>query len=342
MRCTIRVWAAGALLPFAALAAQAPVFTASSVLPANAAHPELLRPDMLVSIYGRRLGPAAGCVAPRMTHPEPAELCGVSVTVGGAKSGLLYVQDRQINLRAPPDASGEGPVAFVVTYQGRRSLPIPVPFGPQAAGVRIIGPAYVHMPIWIHVDLPGPQRARFRYPISIAPGEFGGHQFEVRQDGNKLSPLKPAHGIPLALDCPCARGVIGGCCVLDLPHEPKTCCRLPLHLLYRFDRPGVYEVRYLGHDGMDWRGLVLARSPWLRFEVLDYPAAQRAAWLEAARQSAPADPVELIADFLPSVLALPDRTALSILRAYQLHYDPRVREYSTNAIYTFYDNPPAQ
>ena len=42
---------------------------------------------------------------------------------------------------------------------------------------------------------------------------------------------------------------------------------------------------------------------------------------------------------LPSILALPDRTVLSILREYQHNSDPLVREYSTNAIYTFYDNP---
>jgi len=338
MRGTATVWAIGLLLPFVALAAEVPVFTASSVLPANAARQELLRPYMLVSIYGHHLGPATGCAAPRMTYPEPPELCGASVTVGGTKSSLLYVQDKQINLRVPYTATAEGPIAFVVTYQGRSSVPVPVRFGPQTARIQLTGPAYVHMPIWIHVDLPEPH-THYLYPITIVPGNFGGHKFEVRRNGILLPPLQPAHPYPMGYEGPRGYGSIGGGVMLGLPHEPKNLSRLPLHLAYRFDKPGLYEVRYLGHDDVEGRGPVLARSSWLRLEVLDFPLSKRDAWLAAMRQSAPADPVELVTDFLPSILALPDNAVLSILKEYLLNSNGLVRDYAQYALYTLYDNP---
>jgi len=50
---------------------------------------------MLLSIYGRHLGPDSGCTPDRGAFPEPVELCGVSVTIGGRKAGLLYVQDAE-------------------------------------------------------------------------------------------------------------------------------------------------------------------------------------------------------------------------------------------------------
>lgn len=332
-------WAIGLLFPFVAFTAEAPTFTPSSVLPANAAHQELLRPGMLVSIYGRHLGPGSGCVPPRMTYPEPTELCGATVVVGREKSSLLYVQDLQINLRVPYTAASEGLIDFVVTYQGLSSAPVSVRFGPITARIQLTGPAYVHMPIWIHVDLPEPHSRYLRYPITIAPGNFGGHQFEVRRNGIMLPPLKPAHPFRMSGDGPGGFGMIGGGGMLSLRHEPANRSRLPLHLIYRFDQPGLYEVRYRGHYGRDAGTPDLARSSWLRFEVLDFPTAKRAAWLATMRQSAPSDPVELLSDFLPSILALPDHAVLSILREYQHNSGQLVSEYSSNAIYTFYDNP---
>jgi hypothetical protein len=48
-----------------ALLLLAPAFTASSVLPANERTPRPLQPAMLVSIYGRHLGPDVPCTRPR-------------------------------------------------------------------------------------------------------------------------------------------------------------------------------------------------------------------------------------------------------------------------------------
>ena len=96
--------------------------------------------------------------------------------------------------------------------------------------------------------------------------------------------------------------------MLGLPHEPKNRPGLPLHLIYHFDQPGQYEVlAYTGFERPVPGGLVLARSSWLQFDVLDFPPSKRAAWLAEMRKAAPSDPVELLSDFLPSIL--PSRTA---------------------------------
>ena len=152
-----------------AFGAEAPTFTASSVVPINAAPSASFQQYMLLSIYGRHLGPDSGCTPDRGAFPEPAELCGVSVAVGGRKAGLLYVQEKLINLRVP--ATANGMIDFVVTYNGVSSAPVPLPFAPLPASIKLAGPAYVNMPIWIEVGLPEPQshsaiRSRSGLPIS--------------------------------------------------------------------------------------------------------------------------------------------------------------------------------
>ncbi|MFY9727454.1 MAG: hypothetical protein WB579_07065 [Bryobacteraceae bacterium] len=328
------VWAAGFLFPLVAFAAEVPTFTASSVLPANAAHQEPLRPLMLVSIYGRHLGPATGCTPPRGAYPEPAELCGVSVSIGGSKARLLYVQDRQINLSVPLTAQAEGMVDFVVTYGGRSSVPVPVRFAPLTARIRLTGPAHVHMPVWIDVELPESQRRCLRYPIRIWPTDLGGNRFEVRRNGVAFPPIKLAH-FSKTFEGPGAYGMIGAGNLLGLPHQPKNRTRLPLHLIYRFDRPGLYEVRYAGRDGFDGSGEVLARSGWLKFAVLDFPPSKRASWLAEMRRAAPSDPVELLSDYLPSILALPDSAVLSIVEEYLYNSSDLVRQYAGYSLYAF-------
>ena len=132
----------------------------------------LLRPYMLVSIYGHHLGPDSGCTPCRGTYPDPVELCGVGVTIGGRKAGLLYVQEQQINLSVPSMAPAEGMVDFVVTYNGFSSAPVPIRFAPLTARIRLTGPAYVNMSVWIEVDFPSRRgtlsaiRSRSILPIS--------------------------------------------------------------------------------------------------------------------------------------------------------------------------------
>jgi hypothetical protein len=331
----------GPLTEFAGAQTDPPVFTASSVLPANARRAAALRPGMLVSIYGQHLGPAAGCTA-RASFNEPVELCASTVTVGGVKAGLLYVQDTQINLRVPLAVPTEGLVRFVVTHNGRRSRMVAVRFAPYGARIALAGEAYVRMPVWIEVTLPESLRRNFRYPMTIWPADFGGHDFEVRRNGVTLRRLTAGDRTPKGISCgggAGAPGWIGACGLIGLPHEPRRPYRLPLHLLYRLDQPGVYEVRYQGYD---FRLLtekhVLARSPWLRIEVHDFPEARRIEWLAKMKRAAPSDPVELLNDFLPSLLAAPDRAVLPVLEDYLYHSNELVRQYSLYGLYHFEDN----
>jgi len=330
--------AVGLLLPFVAFAAEAPTFTASSVVPINAAPSAPLRPYMLVSIYGHHLGPDSGCTPSRGTFPEPVQLCGVSVTVGGKKAGLLYVREEQINLTVPGTAPAEGMIDLVVTYNGLSSPPVPIRFAPLAASIKLTRPAYVDMPIWIEVDLPEPQGRSLRYPITIWPADFGGHQFEVRRNGADFPPIALANSFPKSFNGPGGLGMIGGGSLLGLPYEPKNRSRLPLHLIYRFDRPGRYEVRYTGYEGRGAGSLVLARSGWLQFVVQDLPPSKRAAWLAEMRRTAPSDPVELLSDFLPSILAVPDGSVLSMLEDYLYSPSDLVRKYTLYALYAFDDD----
>lgn len=323
----------GLLLPLTALAAESPTFTAPSVLPANGARSVPLRRLMLVSIYGRHLGPDSGCTPEH--RAEPIELCGTSVSIGGKKAGLLYAQDKQINLRVPDAAPTEGMVDFVVTYAGNSSAPVPIRFAFLTASIKLSEPAHVDMPIWIDLELPDPQWRSLRYPITIYPADFRGHQFEVRRNGLEVPQLKPAHPLPKIGGGLSSPGMIGGGTLIGLPHQPKNASRLPLHLLYRFNQPGLYETRYAGHD-LD--GQILVRSSWLRFEVQDFPSSKRDAWLAMMRQAAPSDPVELLSDYLPSLLALPDNRVLSILEEYLYNSDNLVRKYTLNALEAFDDN----
>src|ERR1039458_4043584 len=103
-----------------------PTIRADRVLPAGGNHPVQLVPGMLVSIYAADIGPREGCIGqadnkkretPSPSRPDqafvetliyPKELCGVQVMFGEAASGLLYVQEGQINFKVPQDDAMEG------------------------------------------------------------------------------------------------------------------------------------------------------------------------------------------------------------------------------------------
>jgi hypothetical protein len=174
--------------------------------------------------------------------------------------------------------------------------------------------------------------------VTIRPADFGGHQFEVRRNGVLLRPNPALHGLPVAAGGPGTYGTIGWGSLVGLPHEPKNPRRLPLHLLYRFDRPGRYEVRYAGYDfRYPMEKHVLARSPWVPIEVRPLPPGKRQAWLDAMRSAEPGDPVEWLSDYLPSLLAVPDAAVLPLLKDAVYHPNDLVRGYALYALSLFDD-----
>lgn len=114
-----------------------PVYSAQTILPSGASDPGPLAPGMLASIYGERLGPETACsgsadprhretpnpLRPNQTLIEtqvfPKRLCDTEVQVGGIAAGLLYVQARQINFKAPQELPVEGTTEVRVTYKGQ-------------------------------------------------------------------------------------------------------------------------------------------------------------------------------------------------------------------------------
>lgn len=328
------------LLAALATAQQPPTFLASRVLPSNSDRPAPLTPGMFYSIYGEALGPAAGCIAQadpkRLEQPlpdapallqrfalrliYPTELCGVRVTLNGKPASLLYAQDQQINFKVPFDAPLEGAAELIVTVNGRSSVPISLPAGLPQATLSLERPAHAGGPIWIRVDLPqgwGP----VQYPVSLSPDDFGCQNFEVRRNGKPISryPLR-AHthgGIAMGLRC----GAIG------IPGVERTHLgRLPLHVQFRLDQPGSYELRYTLTDGnYPPNGpTILFRSAWTPINLL--PA------IPAPIPLAPSNPADLMSDFIPNLLANPDSLALEALEPILYHPEPTVRRFAAAAL----------
>ncbi|MEP7366391.1 MAG: hypothetical protein ABI972_24300 [Acidobacteriota bacterium] len=328
------------LLAALATAQAPPTFLASRVLPSNGDQPTPLTPGMLYSIYGDGLGPIEGCTGQadpkRLEKPAPnapailqrfatqliypTELCGVEVTVAGKPAQLLYAQNKQINIKVPFDAPLEGRADVIVTYHRRSSAPVPLPMGLPQATISLERPAHIGGPIWIRVDLPqgwGP----VQYPVSLMPDDFGCQALEIRRNGMPLSrlPLRVARtgGIALGLRC----GVIG------IPGTERTHLgRLPLHVQYRLDQPGEYEVRYTqtGDYALPHAVAILFRSAWTPITLL--PAAP------TTIPPAPTNPADLMSDFIPNLLAHPDAPALEALEPVLYHPEPIVRRFAAAAL----------
>jgi hypothetical protein len=335
MICLILV---AALFVHASVAEQIPRINVGGVIPNRPGIPQPLKPGIEVSIYGQHLGPKIGCTAGSGGWSDVKTLCGTAVTISGVPAALLYVQDTQINLRVPFNVPTEGMAPFVVTREGRASTAVHVRFTPYRASIAPSGMAYVDMPVWIEIQLPDPLRHALRYPMTIRPADFDGHQFEVRRHGILL-PREPARQVlPVAGGGPGSYGNVGSGSRIGLPHEPKNPRRLPLHLLYRFNKPGRYEVRYIGYDfRYPMEKHVLVRSSWIPIQVRPLPPGKRQAWLDSMRNAKPGDPVEWLSDYLPSLLAVPDAAVLPLLTDGMYHPNDLVRQYAVYAL-AFFDD----
>jgi hypothetical protein len=302
------------LIALAAIASgqpAAPSFTADRVLPWDSARSIPLAPGLMFSIYGQGLGPEQGCE--QHVGFYPAELCGVQVFIGEKSAGLSYVQAKQINFVVPQDVPLEGEAQVRVVFQNRSSAAVNMRLGRELPKLSVEGVARVGAPLWIDVDMPYGWGAVV-YPVSSFPNDFGCNQLEVRQNGVALAPLAytmltgrmgPGNG------CGNDTSIAGH----PVPHQG----RLPLHLLYRLEKPGVYEVRYTRVRTI-FGPEVRFRSEWTRIEVL---AAQ-----PVRARARPQDPEEILRDVLPNLLGFPDAASLAAVLEYAYHPNENVRRYA--------------
>ena len=311
--------------------ATAPYFTRESVVPAWSKRSQSLMPKDLVSIYGRYLAPAEPCSSPPAAKGAgyPTEVCGVQVTVNGIPAGLLAVLESQINLEIPASAPTSGEAAIVVTVRGVSSRPVLVPFGKPKVHLSLIGTAYVHMPVWIALERPFPFDTY--YPYSLAPWNFGGGRFEVKYNGAALSPMRTGEGDPESMN-----GLLNG--HLGVADSPRG--RLPLHLQYRFDLPGKYEIRFIGtqlesdpKSGL--RPVQVDESDWTQIDILPCSEIQRRNWIQERVAAMPASPGLLVGDAIPSLLAMPDERVLPAILRQLYHSDEIVRRYAARSLDMF-------
>ena len=319
-----------ALAPLALAWAQPPTFSADRVLPSGGQRLAALAPGMLISIYGDHLGPAQGCTGnadtqrketPSPTRPHqsfaetlifPTELCGVQVFLADRAAGLLYAQEKQINFKVPQESPVQGVAELRVVYRGEAAS-VKLRVGLETAALSVDGEARVGGPVWIRIDPPFGWYDTVRYPVSLDPADFGCNEIEVRRDGQPLPRMVLRPSGPMTGGLPC--GAIG------IAHRPATHTgRLPAHLQYRFDKPGAYEVRYTRWDF--GRSQVQMRSDWTRIEL--FPARVT----PGVAPQIPADPEDLISDYLPGLLGFGDNAALEAVVACLYHPEDTVRRYA--------------
>ena len=317
-----------------------PEFTAKGVVGRGEVTPRLLVPGAGISIFGHYLGttggPCAG-LAPGPTHPH--EICGTQVFIGDRPAELLYVSENQINFIVPANITEGVHADLRVVRNGESSAPLSMEVGHAKTMVYLDQPTYTDMPVWLRVDLPY-ENGTLQYPFVLGRAGFGCNMVEARKDGKPL-PLLP--GSDWARQGVTFNGNICG----SYPRpwdarssDPHSDGRLPLHLLYRFDVPGTYEVRFTLQT-VPWNSQreteVKARSEWTTIEILPAKTGQREAWLKSLRQDAPFNVAKLMADVLPSLLGNPDQLSFEILSGYLDDPDPSVRRYATNGLYYWAD-----
>jgi len=208
-----------------------------------------------------------------------------------------------------------------VIHDGATSAPVLVRFGWNHPVIWLAEPAHADGPVWLRVEKPY-GKGWLRYPFHLEPWDFGGSTVEVAFEGAALEAL------PLP-----ARGFYPGGMLIGLPRDVprKYMDRLPLHLLYRLDRTGTYQLRYT-----DYRYKPGAVQP-----VMDQQSALTsienlpATGPKSVRKAPPRDTVDLLCDYLPNLLAGRDAATLLTLAPYLESPDPLVRQYAGYALNYF-------
>jgi hypothetical protein len=205
----------------------------------------------------------------------------------------------------------------------------------QPPAISLERPATVGLPVWLKI--PVTNRVETFYPFWLGlPASFGCKQVEVRRNGQMLPVIanladqEKSSGLIFVEGNPC-------CSVLhDLIMDPARAthpARLPLHLRYRFDQPGVYEVRYAAtSEQSSFPPGPAVWTAWTPIEIQPGSPESRARWLAEISAHPPIDTIEALTDFLPSILGIPDPESLRLLGPYLYHPDELVRRYAGAAL----------
>lgn len=271
-----------------------PSFSSDTIRP-HGRLTKLLAPGMVLELWGQNLAPVPWCGQDQIPKgaPLPLEICGVRVLIGSRPAELMYVSGNQINLKIPADLPAEGFEPFEVCVGGVCSAPVIMRFSALAALLTLERPAYVHMPIWIDVDAPAPYSVP--YPCGFWPWSFPGYGFEVLRKESALGPAPRLLPPPPRTVAP-----VGRC------DGPTQRGRLPLHLLYSFEEPGTYSVRFTATRN----GEILYQSDWTDIEIEPFSEEKREEWLRSLEAKVSQKSVN---DVVPSLLAWPDEKALAVL-----------------------------
>lgn len=305
------------------------------MLPSNGDKPVALAPGMYVSIYGRGLGPQAACTArPEVVENQVhygRELCDVRVLLEGEPVELLYVQGRQINFRVPPEESPNERGELRVVYQDRESRPATVRLGYEGLSIRLAEPAYVDGPVWLAVTVPYGWAGSPKYPFSLDGSSMGCWEAEVRREERLLTPVVLARPPTGYVNGP------SGCSSIATSGDSRRAGQLPIHMRFRFDEPGNYEVRLTaggslrGYQPTGERRPPL-RSAWTPIEVLSSNPLRRQEWLDETAKTRPTDEASVLSDFLPSILGIPDEASLALLADSLYHSESTVRRFASESL----------
>ncbi|HYL15643.1 MAG TPA: hypothetical protein VEV41_21595 [Terriglobales bacterium] len=186
--------------------------------------------------------------------------------------------------------------ASVPVVEGAQNAPsIPV------AKISLPDPAYVGMPIWMHVD--SPTKYTIHYPSSTTPNDFYCNEVEVKQDERLLPPLE---GVPPGGRGGPACGFLG---VVDTAQS-----KLPIHLQYPLTQPGTYLVRFTRRE---YRGAgkleVAEQSDWTVLHLRTAPPGMIESWLNHQLSTLPVTAGPLLGEALPSLLASRDNRVLHLM-----------------------------
>lgn len=89
-----------------------------------------------------------------------------------------------------------------------------------------------------------------------------------------------------------------------------------LHLQYRLDQPGKSEVRYTMRIDFPGGSPAAIESAWTPIQIPPGTEDERLQWLKQLSAHAPAGTVDLLTDYLPAFLGVPDRPPLDLLCPY--------------------------